>query len=327
MTVTYFYRKPTTLYSIERVLETVRLALPASVVTRSVYCRYRRGPAGLLYNMLEARARQSGINHITGDIHYVAMALDRKRTVLTIHDCGTLERLRGWRREVARLFWYEWPTRCAAVVTVISERTKAELLCCTSCPESRITVIPNPLPPEFAPQEKPFCDEQPRLLQIGAQPNKNIENLSRALAGINCHLTIVGHLSARQVSLLESNGIRYSALTGLSDAEILDAYHKTDIVVFCSTYEGFGMPIIEANGVGRAVVASDIDPLRGTAGGAACLVDPSNVESIRTGIRRVIEDARYREELIERGFSNASRFDATGIAKRYSGVYEMLLAH
>src|SRR5205823_379835 len=147
VTVTYYYRKTTTLHSIERVLETVRHALPASVVTGSVYCRYRRGFAGLLYNMVEARARQRGINHITGDIHYLALSLNRKRTLLTIHDCGTLERLRGWRRELARLLWFEWPTRRAGAVSVISEHTKAELLRWTSCPESKITVIPNPLPP------------------------------------------------------------------------------------------------------------------------------------------------------------------------------------
>jgi glycosyltransferase involved in cell wall biosynthesis len=299
--------------------------MPASVLTRSAYCRYRRGLAGLLYNMLEARARQSDVNHITGDIHYLAIALDRRHTLLTIHDCVTLKHLRGWRRELARLIWYEWPTRCAAAVTVISESTKAELLSCTSCPESRITVIPDPLPPEFGPWRKPFCENEPRLLQVGTRENKNIENVARALAGIECHLTIIGRLSEPQISVLESNGIRYTARADLSDAEMLDAYRETDIVLFCSTYEGFGMPIIEANGVGRAVVASDIEVLRGTAGGAACLVNPYDVESIRAGIRRVIDDAAYREELITRGFANAARFDAAAIAKSYTELYERLL--
>jgi glycosyltransferase involved in cell wall biosynthesis len=325
VTITYYYRKPSALYSIERVFETIRHAMPASVVTRSVYCRYRRGLAGLLYNMAEARARQSEINHITGDIHYLAMALDRRRTLLTICDCVTLTHLRGWRRELARLIWYEWPTRCAAAVTVISERTKAELMSCTSCPESRITVVPVPLPPEFRPCRKPFSEKEPQLLQVGTRENKNVENVARALAGLECHLTIVGRLSDQQVSLLESNRIRYTALADLSDSEMLDAYRKTDIVLFCSTYEGFGMPIIEANGIGRPVIASDIDPLRDTAGGAACLVNPYEVESIRAGVRRVIDDAEYREELIARGFANASRFDAAAIAKRYADLYERLL--
>jgi glycosyltransferase involved in cell wall biosynthesis len=325
VTVTYFYRKPSALYSIERVFETVRRAMPASVATRSVYCSYRRGLAGLLYNIVEARGRQAEVNHITGDIHYLAMGLDRRRTLLTICDCVTLTYLRGWRRKLARLIWYEWPTRCAAAVTVISERTKTELLSCTSCPESKITVIPVPLPPEFGPCRKPFGEQEPRLLQVGTRENKNVENVVHALAGIKCHLTIVGRLSEQQISALESNRIRYTALADLSDSEMIEAYRKTDIVLFCSTYEGFGMPIIEANAIGRSVVASDIEPLRDTAGGAACLVNPREVDSIRAGIRRVIDDAEYREELITRGFSNAARFDATVIAKRYSELYEQLL--
>lgn len=299
--------------------------MPASVVIRSVYCRFRRGLTGLLYNLVEARGRQSDINHITGDIHYLAIALDRRRTLLTICDCVTLTYLHGWRRKLARLIWYEWPTRCAAAVTVISERTKTELLSCTSCPESKITVIPVPLPPEFGACSKPFCEREPQLLQVGTRENKNIENVVRALAGIECHLTIVGRLSDPQISALKSNGVRYTELADLSDSEMIEAYRKADIVLFCSTYEGFGMPIIEANAIGRPVVASDIEPLRDTAGGAACLVNPNEVDSIRAGIRRVIEDAEYREELITRGFENAARFDPAAIAKRYSELYERLL--
>jgi glycosyltransferase involved in cell wall biosynthesis len=325
MTVSYYYRKPE-YYSIERVFETVRRGMPDCVSARSIYCRFNRGILGRIYNMIEARARQSGIGHITGDIHYLALILDPSRTLLTIHDCGSLDRLRGWRRELVRLLWYEWPTRRVAAVTVISERTKAELLRCTSCPESRITVIPDPLLPEFRPSRKPFSETEPQLLQLGTHPNKNVENVVRALAGLNCHLKIVGRLSGDQVSLLQSHGIRYTATANLTDSGVLDAYRSADIVLLCSNYEGFGMPIIEANGIGRPVVTSDIEPLRSTAGGAACLVNPYEPESIRAGIRRLIEDAQYREELVERGFANAARFDAGAIAKRYLDLYKQVLA-
>jgi glycosyltransferase involved in cell wall biosynthesis len=325
MTVSYHFRKPE-YYSIERVFETVRSGMPEGVSTRKIYCRYARGILGRIYNMLHARARQSGINHITGDVHYIALALDRSRTVLTIHDCGSLERMRGWRREITRLLWFEWPTRFAASVTVISEQTKAELLSCTSCPESKITVIPNPLPPAFKPCEKPFSEGEPRLLQVGTHANKNVENVVRALAGLSCGLTIVGRLSDHQVSILESNSIRYTNVAALSDAEMLDEYRKTDIVLLCSTYEGFGMPIIEANAIGRPVITSDIEPHRSIAGGAACLVNPHEPESIRAGVRRVIGDPVYREQLVAKGFENAARFDAAAIAKRYLTLYQRLSA-
>jgi glycosyltransferase involved in cell wall biosynthesis len=326
VTVSYFYRTPTALHSIERVFEAVRGAMSGKIRSRAVYCRYRRGIPGWIYNLIEAHCRQSEINHITGDVHYLALALDRKKTVLTIHDCGTLDRLTGWRREVLRLIWFEWPARRAAVVTVISERTRAELLHWTSCPEWKIRVIADPLPPGFDASPAPFCAAEPQLLQIGTRANKNLENVARALEGVACHLTIVGSLSVPQASLLNSLKIRYTAFPDVTDAVLLDLYRQTDIVLFCSVYEGFGMPIIEANGLGRAVVASDIEPLRDVAGGSACLVDPHDVESIRDGIRRLINEPDYRDDLIRRGFVNVARFNARTIAAQYLNLYEEILA-
>ena len=325
MTVSYFYRKPVFLYSIERVFDTVQSAMPKSVVARNVYCRYSRGILGRVRNMLDARRQQSDVNHITGEVHYLAMLLNRRRTVLTIHDCGTLRRMSGWRRELARLFWFEWPTRRATIVTVISENTKLELLRHTACPEAKVSVIPDPLPPGFTPSKKAFNNTEPRLLQVGALENKNLERVAAALSGIHCHLTIVGRLSTDQVSVLEANGICYSVLSDISDADLLEVYRGADVILFCSTYEGFGMPIIEGNGIGRPVVTSDIEPLRSIANGAACLVNPYDTVSIRAGIQRVLCDRAYREDLVTRGYANVARFDATVVANRYLEIYQRLL--
>ena len=57
------------------------------------------------------------------------------------------------------------------------------------------------------------------------------------------------------------------------------------------------------------------------AGGAACLVDPFDTESIRQGVLRVINDADYRSQLIENGFANAKRFSVARIAQEYAEVY------
>lgn len=300
--------------------------MPAAVTVRKEYCRYRRGLSGYLYNMWEARRRQSDLNHITGDVHYLALALSGRRTILTIHDCGTLHQLTGWRRRWARLLWFEWPVRRVAAVTVISEATRRELLAVTSCPAAKVTVIPDPLPSGFSAHPKTRLHEVPRLLQIGTRANKNVERLAAALAGIPCHLTLVGHLTGQQRNLLDSNRVSYSSLADISDANLLSLYRDTDLVMFCSTYEGFGLPVIEAQGVGRAVVASDIEPIREIAGDAACLVDPYSFESIRAGVLRVLGDSRYREDLIARGFENAARFEARTVAGAYHKLYQKMLA-
>lgn len=326
MTVSYFFRKPSGLYSIERVFQTIQAAMPPCVTAQNVYCRYARGIRGRIRNIVQAQPNQSEVNHITGDVHYLALSLEGRRTVLTIHDCGSMLRARGLRRRLIRLFWFEYPTRRVAAVTVISEATKRDLLRLTTCPEHKITVIPNPLPAGFVPAQKRLCAEEPQLLQVGTLQNKNIERTAAALKGIRCRLTIIGRLSQSQFAALNSNRVNYRVMSDLSDDALLAVYRETDVVLFCSTSEGFGMPVIEANGIGRAVVTSDIEPLRTIANGAACLVDPLDTASIRNGLLKVLTDESYRAELIQRGIANAARFDPGTVARQYLDVYERILS-
>jgi glycosyltransferase involved in cell wall biosynthesis len=106
---------------------------------------------------------------------------------------------------------------------------------------------------------------------------------------------------------------------------VLRAYAECDLVVFASTYEGFGMPIIEANAIGRVVVTSNCRPMCDVAGSAACLVDPYDPLSIREGVCRVITHAEYRDALIQRGYDNVARFRAAEIAVQYADIYRGVL--
>jgi glycosyltransferase involved in cell wall biosynthesis len=216
------------------------------------------------------------------------------------------------------------PMRRSSVVVAISEFTKRELQELVPAFAHKVVVIPVPLVTGFKPYPKVFNCVEPRILHVGGAPNKNIERVAEAIRGIPCKMDIVGNLTVQQKLRLEENGIKYSNCSRLLDAEMLEKYREADIVEFCSTYEGFGMPVIEANAVGRAVVTSNVCSLPEVAGGAACLVDPFDVQSIRRGIQRVIRDATYRQELIDLGYKNATRYSADVIAKQYADLYTSL---
>lgn len=312
-------------YSLEKVFAEVRRHLPDGMRAVAVECpRESRGFINRVINMMWAARNQGTINHITGDIHYLAITLKKRRTILTIHDCACLINSRGLKRWLLWLFWYRIPLSRSGLVTAVSEFTKAELLRYLKRRPQRISVIHDPYGQEFRPSPKAFNAGRPVILQVGTGWNKNLERVARALAGISCRLVIVGPLSRRQRAILEDNWIEYDNFVGISEAELVSLYRQCDIVVFASLYEGFGLPIVEAQAVGRPVVTSDRCSMPEVAGGAACLVDPECVSSIREGILRLIHGEDYRESLIRAGFENVKRFAPEHIAAQYADLYRSL---
>jgi glycosyltransferase involved in cell wall biosynthesis len=78
--------------------------------------------------------------------------------------------------------------------------------------------------------------------------------------------------------------IDYEWMSKLTDEQMQEAYATSDLLLFCSTLEGFGMPILEANAVGLPVITSDQEPMSQLGAGWAKLVDCKDVQSISEGI-------------------------------------------
>ena len=274
-----------------------------------------------------ARLHQADITHVTGDIHFAALGTNPARTIVTVHDCGRLHQLRGYKREILRQFWFALPLSRAAAVTVISEAVKEDLITWVpSLDPDRIHVVPVSISPQFTFSPKPFNRRHPRILQVGTSANKNIPRLAQALRGMEVTLVLIGRLSHELKTLLADQQIRYENHSDISESDVVEQYRNADLVAFASTLEGFGMPILEGQAVGRPVVTSQCTSMPAVAGDAAALVDPYSVASIRAGLLRVMEDDTYRNSLIEAGRHNVKRFDTRVIAERYLGIYQSLLS-
>lgn len=321
--VVHFQRKPVAgWHSIERLFSDVRAHLPPEISVRLEVCRHAsRGLWPRLRSVVEAVSRQGEVNHVTGDVHFITLLMRRRRTILTITDCLPLERLGGLRRLVVWLFWYWLPIHRVRTVTVISEVTRQELIRHVRCDPEKIRVIHCSLSPVFRADPRQPGEGRRRLLVVGTTPNKNLERIAEALRGLAVRVVLIGRPSNAQLAAFRVNGIELEVLSGLSDDALVEQYRASHLLLFPSTYEGFGLPIIEANAVGRPVVTSDRSSMPEVAGDAACLVDPFDAQSIRSGVLRVLEDADYRRQLIEAGFRNAERFRPERIAAEYAALY------
>ena len=322
MTLLLLYRKSGINYSIERVFDVLLEILQKDVdVYKVTVPYYKIKLLHLLKNMCYCYRRRKEINHITGDVHYCGLLLPSGKTILTIHDTVSLTIYSGFYRVLIYLFWYYWPLRSVKYVTCISEKTKAELLRYFPWAEKKIRVIYNPVSPDYVFLEKVLCKEIPKILHIGTRENKNLFRVIQALHNISCELRIIGELTEEQIAALRKYGINYIVKTHLTDNEIVKEYRECDIVSFPSIYEGFGMPIIEGQATGRVVLTSDIAPMNEIAGEAAWFVNPYDVESIRNGFIKLINDAELRNELITKGKENVKRFAVEQIAADYLNLY------
>lgn len=313
-------------FSVERVFRDVLAALPADIDARLVTVPFfSKGVIPRLRNVLFTARLEADVVHITGDIQYCALGVRARRCLLTVLDLGSVWRLTGWRRRLLTLLWYRLPARRAAAVTTISEAVRDELVRLLPSADRKTSVVGCPVGGEFSPgppsrsRSSWFC-----VLQVGTTPNKNLERVARALEGLPIHFHVVGQLRGDQRELLDRLDLSYSQAADLPRDELRDLYRSSSALVFASTYEGFGLPILEAQACGLPVITSAIRPLCDVAKGAALLVDPSDTVAIRRAVERLISNPALRRSLSEAGYINAARHSAKEIALEYAGVYRRL---
>lgn len=282
-----------------------------------------KGLFNRLRNILFLMMRKEYALHITGHDHYL-LWYPFKNTILTIHDIESYRRKSGLKKWVFKKLWFDIPIRNSKIITTVSEFSKNEILSLGNY-LTPIEVIYNPLtlPLIFTPKE--FNSAEPRILHLGTKKNKNLHRTIEALKGLNCHLTIVGTSDLNLKKLLELAEVKHTFKSNLSQDEMVNEFIECDLVSFVSTYEGFGLPIIEAQAIGRPVITSNITSMPEVAGNGAFLVDPFSADEIRKGILKIISDSSVRESLIANGLLNVKRFTPSVTAAQYADLYKTLL--
>lgn len=324
--VVYFFRKPFSDYfSIEELFRFIQSALPSDIQFDNYYLkRFSKGLWDRLLSCVEVVGKQGKINHITGDVHFIAFLMNKRRTVLTIHDLEVLKRVKGISRFIIKFFWFTLPAKRVKYITVISEFTKQELLKVINVNPEKIVVIHNSISPSIKFLPKAFNHEKPTILHVGTAHNKNLERLIEAIGGLKVKLTILGHLRDHHTALLQKYNIDFENYFSLPYQHVIKRYQEADIVSFVSLYEGFGLPIIEANAIGRPVVTSTLTSMPEVAGDAALLVNPESAADIRAAIVSLINDDSLRAALIEKGKLNVRRFQPAFIAQQYAALYRQM---
>lgn len=328
--ITWLFRKKRALgnFSIEQSFREVANAWPDKSTPKWIEAtHYSEGWLNRWNIIKHASSIKTDILHITGDIHFAALAWpkwrrNRPQVMLTIHDIGFVHEHKGWKRWMMKKIWITWPLRRVDQLITVSEATKEAVL--REAPwfsPGRIAVIPTLVPQHFHPRLVEPQNAKPVALHIGLAENKNLRRHAEALQGLDIHLRIIGEPSAADKFLLKQLDIDYSAQSKLTELEMQEAYATGDFLLFASTLEGFGMPIIEAQMVGLPVITSNIDPMREVAGAGALLCNPLETESIHEALLQLLQKESLRKQLIEAGQENHKRYSPSLVADELTALY------
>lgn len=326
MRILYIYRNPAIGFSIGRVFHPIEQAMKQNCEVESFYLPasgYR--PKDLWRNISSLlkflRKKRYDIIHITGSEHYLLPFLRKYKTVMTVHDFGFLVNIKWGFRFIWRYILWIKTLKLATKVTFISEKSHLEAKHFIRFKIGQDSVIYNPIGKEFSFKPKSFNSTCPVILHMGTKSNKNLNNTIIALKDFSCELRIIGNLTDRLKQQLQDFHIKYTNAYNLSDEEIVLEYEKCDIVNFPSFYEGFGMPIIEGQAVGRVIVTSNLSPMKEIAADGAVLVDPTNVNSIKLGYKEAV--GNY-EIYVRKGLENVKRFSLDHIVQSFYSIYKEL---
>ncbi len=324
MRVVHFQRRPRAVanHSVEQSFALVRAALaPRLDVRLAVAPLESRGLLDRWAIARAAAAEPADVLHILGDITFAGAATDPARTVVTVLDCIHETWPNPLKRALMAWGWLRLPARRGVTLAAISPFTAERVAAHTGVPVERITVIPPAVDPRFAAGHGPIPDGDPLVLIVGTTPNKNVARALGALAGLGLRALVVGPLGDAERRAAAQAGVHLEQHDRLDDETLRAAYARAHVVLFPTLYEGFGLPIAEAQAMGRPVVTSDRAPMRDTAGGAAWLVDPLDTASIARGVRDALRAGPERDVRVAAGRVNAERFAPGPIAAQWEALY------
>lgn len=237
---------------------------------------------------------------------------------------------------------YRYARRRADFFLAISEFTKKEMVELWRIPPEKIHVVPCAYSERMTRVEasdhlarllEKYDLSDPFILFVGnTNPRKNLEQTIRAFdlfkerTNLPHQLVIAGEHGWKfdrektMKKIGHQDSVRF--LGFVPDEDMPALYSAASLFLFPTLYEGFGIPVLEAQACGVPVVTSNGSSLPEVAGDGAEYVDPYDVESICAGMTRVLQDPTLAGELVEKGCLNVKRFSWEESARRLNEILE-----
>lgn len=275
------------------------------------------------------RWRDVDVNDFSDDIifhstHY-RLPNRKVKTVTTVHDFtyelyrhGPARWMHSWQKFRA--------IRNSDLVICVSHNTAKDLMRFCPIDEKKIRVVHNGVSETYVVDA--MATKTNEVVFVGARGwYKNFIMAVKSLVEHpDLQLSIVGGgaLTADEISLLDEHiPNRYQWLGRVSDEELNEIYNRAYCLLYPSSYEGFGIPVIEAMKSGCPVIAVHSSSIPEVACDAAILVESASVENFQHALSQ-LASASHRETLIQRGLLQAAKFSWEQCYRGTLAVYQEL---
>ena len=276
---------------------------------------------------------------------HVLPLLHPRLSLVTVHDLGyrRFPRAHPLPQRLYLELSTRWSSRAATHLLADSKATKADLVTYYGTPPAKVTVAypgydesltPVRDPAAIAAVKQRYHVSGDYFLYLGTiQPRKNLARLIAAFAQLTDRSTtlllagkpgwLYRDLFAQVRRLGLENRVRFPGYVAQADKAALIS--GATAFVFPSLYEGFGLPVLEAQACGCPVICANSSSLPEVAGEGALLVDPTDTAALSAAMTSLLTDHRRRASLAERGLSNLNRFSWEECARTVLTVIDAIL--
>jgi glycosyltransferase involved in cell wall biosynthesis len=250
--------------------------------------------------------------------------------VMTAHDITYIRHPESFSRRFRALYGAIVPPalRRSHHILTVSEFSRSEISSHFGLDPERFIVVPNAVDTRFSPcADRAEGTAKPYLLTVSStNRHKNFNAMVRAYQKSRLfpetELKVVGSHNRSFSDTGASTGHGVTFLGRVSDERLIELYRGATAFVFPSLYEGFGIPVLEAQASGTPVLAAGVASLPEVLGDSALFFDPHDVDQIAKRITQVATSANLREDLRGLGLKNVARFSWERSAQIVSNVLD-----
>jgi len=268
---------------------------------------------------------------------YLINFLPKNKTVITCHDLIPL-RIKNFLsvKSILSFKYYISGLKKAKKIIAVSENTKKDLIEILRINPKKIEVIPTKSIDrrifkklnKKALRKKHKLEKRKIILHVGNLFYKNTVLILKALKELkkeikNIFFIKVGKFTKEELEFIKNNQLGDYILNkeNVSKKELVELYNISDIFIFPSLYEGFGIPLLEAMACGIPIITSNTSSIPEVVDNAAIKINPQSKEELINSIKKLLKNKKTGEKFIKEGHQNLKRFNDKEIKKMILKVY------